>query len=81
MPSNSSDGNIDAADISTGSLADTVRAVSLKKSGVPNVPGRDVITFSPDSSANLLRKNNTLLIRAPTKEGIGLVVSSPTLLS
>ena len=46
MPSKSSDGNIDAADISTGSLADTVKAVS--KTGVPNVPGRDVITFSPD---------------------------------
>ena len=63
MPSNNSDGNIEAADISIGSAAPTVRADSAKKSGVPNVPGLDVITFSPDNRANLLRKNNTLLIR------------------
>ena len=60
IPSNSSEGNIEAADISIGSADDTVRAVSIKKSGSPNVPGREVITFSPDSSANLLRKNNNL---------------------
>ena len=42
--------------MSIGSLADTVRADSIKKSGVPNVPGLDSITFSPDNKANLLRK-------------------------
>ena len=78
IPSNNSDGNIEAADISIGSEAATVRADSAKKSGVPNVPGLDVITFSPDNKANLLRKNNTLFIRAPTKLGRGLVKSSPT---
>ena len=40
---------MDAADISIGSADDTVRAVSLKKSGRPKVPGLEVITFSPDS--------------------------------
>ena len=67
--------------MSIGSLADTVRADSTKKSGVPNVPGLDVMTFSPDRNANLLRKNSTLLIRCPTNVGIGLVISSPTYLS
>ena len=62
MPSNISDGNIDAADMSIGSLADTVRADSIKKSGVPSVPGRDNITFSPANNANLLRKNNTISV-------------------
>ena len=57
IPSNNSDGNIEAADISIGSAAPTVRADSAKKSGVPKVPGLDVITFSPDNRANLLRKD------------------------
>ena len=81
IPSNKSDGNIDAADISTGSATDTVKAVSIKKLGFPNVPGRDVITFSPARNASLLRKNNTLLIRLPRNDGIGFVNSSPTSLS
>ena len=56
MPSKISDGNIEAADISIGSLADTVRADSIKKSGSPSEPGRDSITFSPANTASLLRK-------------------------
>ena len=67
--------------MSIGSLADTVRADSIKKSGVPNVPGLDNMTFSPANNANLLRKNSTLLIRLPTNVGNGLVLSSPTRLS
>ena len=73
IPSNSSDGNVEEADISIGSEADTVKAVSIKKSGSPTVPGRHSITFSPDKNASLLRKNNTLFIRAPLKLGNGLV--------
>ena len=44
IPSNSSDGNVDEQDISIGSFALTVNAVSAKKSGVPRVPGLDNIT-------------------------------------
>ena len=72
IPSNSSEGNIEAADISIGSLADVVSADSAKKSGFPNVPGLDSITFSPDNSANLLRKNSTLLI-LPIKSPLAFV--------
>ena len=81
IPSNSSEGNVDEQDISIGSLALTVSAVSAKKSGVPSVPGLDSITFSPAKNANLLRKNNTLLIRLSLNVGNGLLVSSPTSLS
>ena len=45
IPSNNSDGNVEAADISIGSLAETVKAVSAKKSGLSIVPGVDSITF------------------------------------
>ena len=81
IPSNSSDGNVDAEDISIGSDADTVSADSAKKSGSAIEPGLDVITFDPDRKANLLRKNNTLFIRLPTKVGNGFVRSSPINLS
>ena len=81
IPSNSSEGNVDEQDISIGSLALTVSAVSAKKSGSPRVPGLDNITFYPAKIASLLRKNNTLLIRLSLKDGNGLVVSSPTALS
>ena len=81
IPSNSSDGNVDEQDISIGSLALTVNAVSAKKSGVPSVPGLDNITFSPARTASLLRKNNTLLIRLSLNVGNGLLLSSPTSLS
>ena len=52
IPSNSSDGNVDAEDISIGSDADTVSADSAKKSGSVIEPGLDVITFDPDRKAN-----------------------------
>ena len=96
MPSNKSDGNIELLDISIGSTALTVKAVSAQKLGVLKLPGLDNITFSPDKKASLLRKNSTLLIflsseyvaipllvyvGSPTKEGAWLVASSPISLS
>ena len=73
IPSNNSDGNVDAEDISIGSDADTVSADSAKKSGSAIEPGLDVTTFAPDRNDNLLRKNSTLFIRLPTNEGKGFV--------
>ena len=48
IPSKISDGNVEEADISIGSAAETVSDVSIKKSGNPTVPGRHSMTFSPD---------------------------------
>ena len=57
-----SEGYVDAHEISIGSVALTVKAEFAQKSGRAILPGLDVITFSPDKKAKLLRKNNTLLI-------------------
>ena len=89
MPSNKSEGNPVLHDISIGSIALTVKAVSANK--LPKSPGLDVRTFVPVSIANLFRKNSILLIflgfsnelpfQVPANLGNGLVVSSPTCLS
>ena len=55
----------------------TVKAVSAKKFGCPNVAGLDNVTFSPARKANLFAYDNTLLIFLPLNDGNGLVVSSP----
>ena len=47
IASNNSEGNVEAEDISIGSLADTVSAVSEKKSGFAIEPGRLNIPLPP----------------------------------
>ena len=79
MPSNKAEGNPVLHDISIGSIALTVNAVSANR--LPKSPGLDVNTFVPANIYYLFRKNSILLIVLPFILGMGFGTSSPTCLS